>query len=202
MGVPCGEGFRNAFTEPVSPERSKATVRPEIYDTSRFVPARHNKRADRTRATPHQWLDLPVPAVAPFGSRNGMRGGALLDRILLVLAPALCGPSLLLFWFGALGLVDLHLRNGPALAWDAALSLAFFLQHSVMVRRPVQARLARHVPVHDVRAIYAVVSGAALIAVVLGHQTDAVGRGTLTRCGACCRPVSRPPSSTGRALHL
>ncbi|HTU00203.1 MAG TPA: hypothetical protein VMG58_00250, partial [Candidatus Sulfotelmatobacter sp.] len=99
-----------------------------------------------------------------------MRGEVLLDRSLLVLAPVLAGGSLIPFLLGTLGAFDLHWGDGAALAWDAALSLAFFLQHSGMVRRPVQARLARHVKERDVRAIYAVASGAVLAAVVVFWQ--------------------------------
>jgi protein-S-isoprenylcysteine O-methyltransferase Ste14 len=102
-----------------------------------------------------------------------MRRETLLDRSLLVLAPMAAGGALLFFLGGFLGLVDLHLDDGPALAWDAALSFAFFAQHSGMVRRRVQARLARYIPERDVRALYAVASGVILAAVVVLWQGTA-----------------------------
>jgi len=91
------------------------------------------------------------------------------DRLLLLLAPVLGGGSLLLFIAWPPG-VDLHLGGGAALAWDGLLSLAFFLQHSLMVRRPVQARMARHLPVRQLAATYAAASGLVLAAVVLLWQ--------------------------------
>ncbi len=60
------------------------------------------------------------------------------------------------------------------LAWDAALCLAFFLQHSLMVRRWAKARMARRIPVRDLGALYAVGSGAVLAAVMLLWQRTAV----------------------------
>lgn len=54
---------------------------------------------------------------------------------------------------------------GPvaALGWDALLSLVFFLQHSVMVRRSFRQRLGNFVgePFHGL--VYAIASGAALL---------------------------------------
>jgi len=104
-----------------------------------------------------------------------MRGAATLgDRILMVLAPLLGGGGLLLLAAWPRGLLDLHLGDGAALAWDALLSCAFFLQHSLMVRRPVKARLARHVPARQVAAIYSVASGLVLgLVVVLWQPTGA-----------------------------
>jgi protein-S-isoprenylcysteine O-methyltransferase Ste14 len=104
-----------------------------------------------------------------------MRGAATLgDRILIVLAPLVGGGGLVLLVAWPRGLLDLHLGDGAALAWDALLSLAFFLQHSLMVRRPIKARLARHVPARQLAAIYSVASGLALgLAVVLWQPTEA-----------------------------
>lgn len=92
------------------------------------------------------------------------------DRVLMVLAPLLGGGSLVLFAVWPRGLLDLHLGDPAALALDALLSLAFFVQHSGMVRRPFKARLARHVPERQVAAIYSVASGVALSAVVVLWQ--------------------------------
>ncbi len=55
-----------------------------------------------------------------------------------------------------------------ALAWDAALSLAFFVQHSVMVRHPVQT--AMKIPAPYLGAVYAVASGVVLSLVMLLWQ--------------------------------
>ena len=91
------------------------------------------------------------------------------DRLLPLLAPALGGGSLLLFIAWPRGF-DLHLGAGPALVLDALLSLAFFLQHSVMVRRPMKAWMARYVPQRHLAAIYAAASGGVLAVVILLWQ--------------------------------
>jgi protein-S-isoprenylcysteine O-methyltransferase Ste14 len=56
------------------------------------------------------------------------------------------------------------------LAWDTAVSLLFFVQHSGMVRKPVRARLARLVPADYFGAMYSVASGVALATVVVFWQ--------------------------------
>jgi methanethiol S-methyltransferase len=58
------------------------------------------------------------------------------------------------------------------LAWDAALSLLFFLQHSGMVRRPVRRFL--HIPEPYWAASYAAASGIALAAVMVLWQASDV----------------------------
>ncbi len=57
-----------------------------------------------------------------------------------------------------------------ALPWDALLSLAFFAQHSGMVRRPVRARLAAIVPARYQGALYSIASGVVLALVVVLWQ--------------------------------
>jgi protein-S-isoprenylcysteine O-methyltransferase Ste14 len=96
----------------------------------------------------------------------------MLDRVLVVLARVVGGGSLLLFafLFGRGGPVDLHLGVAGVLAWDAALSFAFFLQHSLMVRTGVRARLARVVPAYTLGAVYSIASGLVLAAVALLWQ--------------------------------
>jgi protein-S-isoprenylcysteine O-methyltransferase Ste14 len=57
-----------------------------------------------------------------------------------------------------------------ALAWDAGLSLLFFVQHSGMVRRPFRARLAKVLPARYDGAFYAISSGLTLLLVVVLWQ--------------------------------
>ncbi len=94
----------------------------------------------------------------------------LLANALIAAALLLSAAGILLLAVWPLG-AFLHfgwpLRS--ALAWDAGLSMLFFLQHSVMVRRPVRA--AMKVPEQYQGAVYAVASGAALtIAMVLWQR--------------------------------
>lgn len=72
--------------------------------------------------------------------------------------------SIALFAFVPLGTVapQLQLSDAAILAWDTALSLLFFVQHSGMVRRSFRARLARHTPPEWGAAIYSITSGMAL----------------------------------------
>ena len=92
-------------------------------------------------------------------------------------AVAIGGVSLALFgWFlvfGPIPVADLQLSEAERLIWDAGLSLLFFLQHSVMVRRRVQAAMAGTVPEPYYPTFYAIASGIFLLAVVLLWQPSA-----------------------------
>jgi protein-S-isoprenylcysteine O-methyltransferase Ste14 len=83
----------------------------------------------------------------------------------LVLALSLIGFGLFLAT-GPFEVVPLGLGSRAALAWDAALSLAFFVQHSTMIRRPFQERLGRVMPSHYRPAVYSIASGAVLLVLV------------------------------------
>jgi protein-S-isoprenylcysteine O-methyltransferase Ste14 len=99
-------------------------------------------------------------------------------RVILALSVSLGGLSLLGFGLflaaGPFELLPLGLAPAPALAWDAALCLVFFAQHSGMVRRGFQARVARFVPTHFHPAVYSIASGVALFALVLLWQRSEV----------------------------
>jgi methanethiol S-methyltransferase len=96
------------------------------------------------------------------------------DRLIMTLAVALGAVSIGLFaWDARPTLVPLGWPPGAALAWDAFLSLAFFVQHSGMVRRPFRARLARALPARYDGAFYAICSGLTLALVfVLWQRVD------------------------------
>ncbi len=84
------------------------------------------------------------------------------------------GSSLLFFgiflFLGPFPGIDLDLPSGAALGLDGALCLAFFLQHSLMVRRSFQRKLGLFVPVHLHGATYAVASGVVLMVLLLLWQ--------------------------------
>ncbi len=93
------------------------------------------------------------------------------DYSVMVLAVLLGGGSLVLFaWAGGPMLVAMHFSPTAALWWNAVLSLVFFAQHSVMVRRPVRARLAALIPARYDGAFYAITSGIALTLVAVLYQ--------------------------------
>jgi protein-S-isoprenylcysteine O-methyltransferase Ste14 len=94
----------------------------------------------------------------------------MIPYVFLILSALLGGLSLLGFgFFLALGppeIVPLGLSLKTALAWDALLCLAFFAQHSIMIRRPFRDRLARFLPGHLQPALYSIASGVLLLLLV------------------------------------
>ncbi len=96
----------------------------------------------------------------------------------MIAAVVFGGGSLALFAvFLFRGPLRLFTLDGPvnaALGIDIALCLLFFTQHSVMVRRSFQDRLGSFVPAYLHRAIYAIVSGVLLIALVIIWQPTSI----------------------------
>lgn len=104
-------------------------------------------------------------------------------RVAAVAVSGLLGAvSLLLFGYflmeGPLALVTLGLEDGEALLLDGALSLLFFLQHSLMIRRSFRFALARVLaePLHGVT--YSLASSIALLGVTLLWQETAFSFGS------------------------
>jgi len=95
----------------------------------------------------------------------------------LGLAALLGGGTLLVFmlflYIGPLKLVDLGLAESTSLLFDACLCLAFFVQHSVMIRRSVRQRLARVIPAQYDIALFAIVSGVVLMMLIVFWQESA-----------------------------
>ena len=87
------------------------------------------------------------------------------------------GASLMAFLLfiltGSPQLISLNFHASKVLWWDAALSIAFFIQHSGMVRRSFRQRLAYFLPVEYESAIYAIASGIVLLAVIVLWQKSA-----------------------------
>jgi len=66
--------------------------------------------------------------------------------------------------------LDFGLGTGRALVLDACLSLLFFLQHSIMIRRGFRDRLKRHISEEYIPAFFGLVSSLPLIALILFWQ--------------------------------
>lgn len=99
------------------------------------------------------------------------RSAKPLDVSMLALSAVLgVGSIALLAAMGSIRLFRMGWPDPAVLVWDAALSLAFFLQHSGMVRRPFRARLARTVPARYHGAVYSIASGIVLTLVVVLWQ--------------------------------
>lgn len=99
------------------------------------------------------------------------RSRRLVDYAVMLLAVVLGGGSMVYFgWTGRPMLLDMQLSPTAALWWNALLSLVFFTQHSVMVRRSVRNRLAAIIPARYDRAFYAISSGVVLTLVAVLYQ--------------------------------
>ena len=95
--------------------------------------------------------------------------------LIFLLTAAIIGASSLMAFFvflyvGSLGWVNLNMNEAERLAFNTALSLVFFVQHSGMIRRPFRQRLSGIIPTHYQGATYTVASGLVLLAVVVFWQ--------------------------------
>ena len=101
--------------------------------------------------------------------------------MVIFLAYMLGGGSLVMFgafcYVGSLHLVTgLKRRRDPITG--CCLSLAFFLQHSGMVRKPFRHYLSRFIPEAYISAIYAILSGTVLFIVIILWQGSSGTVGT------------------------
>lgn len=94
--------------------------------------------------------------------------------VVLALAGLIGGGGLLAFIFflfsGPLNIVNLGLSETPALLLDAFLCMMFFIQHSLMARKPFHQRLARVLPAQYGGPSYAIASGVVMIPLVVFWQ--------------------------------
>ena len=130
--------------------------------------------------------------------------GAMLAPRLLIAVTAVCGAaSLGLFgWFaafGPLGLIRFRFDPATLLAFDAALSGFFFVQHSVMIRVCCRRAASRLIPEHYCGAVYTIASAVALSALVLLWQESTA---PLFEAGDRLRWLVRSPAVLGGAVFL
>ena len=93
------------------------------------------------------------------------------DYVMMALAAGLGTGSVVLFVaMGSLTLVNMGWPDSWILAWDTALSVAFFLQHSGTVRKRFRARLSTVLPQRYQGAFYAITSGVVLTLVAVLWQ--------------------------------
>ena len=90
----------------------------------------------------------------------------------------LVGAVSMLVWMvflfhGSLNLVDLGLGEIAGLGLNGSLSLAFFIQHSVMLRRSFRRRLAKFIRVEYHGALFTIASGVVLLILVVFWQKSA-----------------------------
>jgi hypothetical protein len=95
----------------------------------------------------------------------------LADYAMMTLAVVLSVVSIaLLAWANRPILVPLGLSESAAVWWNALVSFLFFAQHSILVRRPVRARLGAIISPRYDGTFYAITSGLALAIVVVLWQ--------------------------------
>lgn len=98
--------------------------------------------------------------------------------VIILFSYILSGSSLIAFavflYAGHLDLVNLELDEPQSLLLNAGISLAFFIQHSGMVRRSFRQFLLRFSPEAYSGAIYSIVSGIFLFLVVIFWQGTSV----------------------------
>lgn len=101
----------------------------------------------------------------------------IIPYLAIVFATLLGGGSLLVLvvflYVGSLGLLDLGLELPGVLAWDALLCLAFFIQHSLMIRKSFRRCLVKFIPSHYQGAFYTVASGIVLLVLLVFWQQSA-----------------------------
>ena len=101
----------------------------------------------------------------------------IIPYLAIVFAALLGGGSLIVLVLfldvGSLGLLDLGLERVGVLAWDVLLCLAFFVQHSLMIRKSFRRRLVRFIPSHYQGAFYTVASGIVLLVLLVFWQQSA-----------------------------
>jgi protein-S-isoprenylcysteine O-methyltransferase Ste14 len=97
--------------------------------------------------------------------------------VMIWLAILFGGGSLIAFLVfllaGSPELLSLNFRANEVLWWDTVLCIAFFLQHSGMVRKSFRQRLARSLPAEYEGAVYAIASGIALLVLMVLWQKAA-----------------------------
>jgi len=115
--------------------------------------------------------------------------GKFKDYLIIGLAVLFGGGSLILFLVFLLAdspeLMSLNLGPNKVLWWDTELCIAFFFQHSGMVRKSFRQRLARSLSAEYEGAVYAIASGIALLLLMVLWQKSAL---TLTAPG--CFPLA------------
>jgi protein-S-isoprenylcysteine O-methyltransferase Ste14 len=118
----------------------------------------------------------PPPIVLAEPGDAAMKGSTrLADYSMLSLSIVLGGGSIAMFVaLPSITVVRMAWPDSFLLPWDALLSLAFFVQHSGMVRRPVRARLASLIPSRYQGAAYSIASGIALALVVILWQPSQI----------------------------
>lgn len=98
----------------------------------------------------------------------------LIAKSIMFIAPLMGRASMLLFvfflFFGSLRIITIELSELTVFFWNGTLSILFFIQHSIMIRRSFRNQLANYIPSHYNEAVFTIVSSIVLTVVVLFWQ--------------------------------
>lgn len=108
-------------------------------------------------------MQKPMTAKQRIAARSVMYTAALFGRLSLLI-------FVIFLYAGPFDVVGMKLSSKALLAWDALLSILFFIQHSGMIRRRFRSALAGRLPIHLHAAVFALASGVVLAVVVLFWQ--------------------------------
>lgn len=98
----------------------------------------------------------------------------ILIWILCILGP-ISGIMFMFFLFtGSFTIINLNLATGPALLTDAFLSVIFFIQHSIMIRRKFKLWLGNFMPKINHNALYGFTSIITLMIVLIFWQKSSI----------------------------
>jgi len=91
-----------------------------------------------------------------------------------LLGPGALAAYMLFLYFGSPNLIDLGLSEPTALSLNACLCLAFFTQHSGMIRRPFRQWLEKYMKKAFHNAFYTIISGIILLILIVIWQQSSL----------------------------
>jgi protein-S-isoprenylcysteine O-methyltransferase Ste14 len=101
----------------------------------------------------------------------------LIAKSIMVVAGFVGRVSMVLFiiflFIGSFDLIKMEFPEITVLAWDGMLSIVFFIQHSLMIRRSFRARFSNVIPSHYNDAVFTIFSSIVLATVVVFWQSSA-----------------------------
>jgi methanethiol S-methyltransferase len=95
-------------------------------------------------------------------------------RILIMLAWGSAAMFMVYLLMGSYTLIDLGFNTKNALLIDASLCMVFFLQHSLLIRRPIRRKLSNYIPTDYYNAFYGITSVVALLLVLILWQESPI----------------------------
>jgi methanethiol S-methyltransferase len=116
-----------------------------------------------------KWLDK---------KKNRVTGSRWILSSILITTTLAGRVSLLVFvaflFNGSLNLVQFEFTERATLAWDAFLSVTFFVQHSGMIRRSFRSRFSKIIPTLYYGIFYTIISGIVLALVMVFWQPSRI----------------------------